>query len=163
MDKRSSESPLEKLRPIIDKEIKDFSQVLEKDTSLVPILLKFHLLTENCLERIISSKLSKGYQLLDNSGFTYHHKLELVHALDVLPDNIIGSLRKLNQLRNECSHNRNLVIDSQMIESIGKPLGKEYIDIRNEHRGNLDSLLVFTFSRLYSNIITVVLLCEYKD
>jgi hypothetical protein len=154
--------PDEQFKPLLEKEVSEFSFSISEDTSLIPIILRFHLLTENCLERIIASKLPKGYLLVDNAGFTYHHKLELVHAIGIFDEKIIGSLRKLNQIRNDCSHNRHQEINADMIESVGRPLGKDFINIKRENPDDIAALTFLTFSKIFSEIIAKVLVCEYS-
>jgi hypothetical protein len=151
---------VEEQKPLIDKEIDELEAVLRKDDSLVPIILRYHLLVENLLERIIIAKLPKSVSMVEETGFTFHHKLELVQALDVLKDNVIGSLRKLNKIRNDISHSRNAEVSHESIDSIGKPLGKNYFDLRKKH-SDYQELAKEILKKIYSSLLVATLICEY--
>lgn len=82
---------------------------MESD-DLVGYLLKAHLFTEAILEELLKLAFNEKAEAILSIGLTYNQKLNLVSKLslcndwDLLPDYIVGSLRKLNKLRNRTAH-----------------------------------------------------------
>lgn len=150
----------EEAKDFLDRESEDLIHILTEKDDLVPVVLRFHLLTEYLLERIVLTKLPKGHRVIENAGLSYHQKLELVHSFDVIPDSAIGSLRRLNRLRNTCSHTRDAEISRSDIEAIGSPLGKPFIELRGKYGANLKGLVFHTFGALYSVLIKAVYFSE---
>ena len=93
-------------------------------TDPLSILLRTHLLSENILEELIKLIFDNNANAILSLNLTYRQKLELVGKIDisegvpVLPDYIVGSLRKLNSLRNKLSHNFDYEITCQQIEEL---------------------------------------------
>lgn len=157
--KESSEKEIEN---IFDKESDDLINALsKKGKEETLLLLQFHLYTENIFERIILSSIPRGDLLIDNAGLSYHQKLCLVNALDVIEDRYIQSLKKLNKVRNECSHERDKEILLPEIELIGRPLGKLFSKLKHETGNNLKDLSIKTFSKIGVKLIRAVVKCEY--
>ena len=113
-----------------DEEYELFSSTMSDDP--VATVLKFHLLTEYLLERIIKIYLPRGDKLVDSSSFSYANKLTVVDSFNVIPDEQVSSLRNLNKVRNRCSHELNHEISNSELERIGSPLGKEWTNIKRE-------------------------------
>jgi hypothetical protein len=83
---------------------------LTEAEDVVGYILKCHLFTEVILDDLIKLVLVENGEAVLSIGITYHQKLNLVSKLylvdgiELLPEYVIISLRKLNQLRNKISH-----------------------------------------------------------
>jgi hypothetical protein len=100
----------DQIKPAIQKEVEELSAVLESTDKLVPLVLRFHLLSEYHLERIIFSHLPRGDRAVEKANLSYYQKLMMVYSLDVLGDRIITCLQHLNSLRYKCSHQKDVTI-----------------------------------------------------
>ena len=84
------------------------------------ILLRVHLTSETVLEELISLVFEEKAKPILSLALTYRQKLDLVSQLEIdddwplLPDYIVGSLRKLNKLRNQLVHQLNGSIDNNL-------------------------------------------------
>ena len=94
-------------------------------------LLRVHLTSESILEELIHLTFEDNAQSILKLKLTYKQKLELVASLKIdddwplIPDYIVGSLRKLNKLRNDLAHQLNATLNNnQVIELF---MGKEQI------------------------------------
>jgi hypothetical protein len=141
----SPEEALAKARPFFESEAKELTEVLGQDDAVANRLLRFHLLTEYMLDRIITTRLKRGDRVLEDGNLSYHQKLLLVHSLDILPDKAIASLRQLNKLRNALSHERSARVTISDLESIGRPYGKDFAGIRAKHKDDLKTLTFAVF------------------
>ncbi len=72
-----------------------------------------HLYLEYFLTMIIEKKIPKPKKILEKA--TFHNKLKLVEALNVLNDDLIYDLYKINEIRNKLAHN--IEIESQLLEN----------------------------------------------
>ena len=147
---------------LVTEELKDLVQTITGPGDPVAgVTLRFHLLTEHYLDRLISAKLPRGARFLKNRQSTYAVKLTLVHALEVLPDHIIAAIRALNKLRNEMSHKRNFVVTTAAIETIGVNLGQPFRDLRNNSNvSSAQKVAVLTYALLAQPLITQVIAAE---
>jgi len=80
---------------MVKRDVAELLATLQANDQLTPMILCFHLLTENLFERLILAHLPGGHGLLDRANFTYHHKLELVHSFRLMEERSIGALRQL--------------------------------------------------------------------
>ena len=84
-------------------------------------LLRVHLLSEGIMEELIRVCFNDNADALLSIGLTYEQKLELLAKISIeddwplLPDYIVGSLRKLNSLRNRLAHNLNADLSNQKV------------------------------------------------
>jgi hypothetical protein len=158
----SAEEALKQIEHLAGIEADNLVQTLTKQDDLVPIVLRFHLLTEHQLERIIVASVRRGDRLLENLRLTYRQKLEIVHALDVLPDYVIGALRKLNELRDALSHRRDASVGPQELDSLGRPLGRPFRQITRQ-QADLKMRTIMTFAELDKPLISMALKAEHAD
>ena len=76
----------------------------------VSLLIRCHLITEALLDELIELAFLPNGTAITSSNLSYEKKLQIASKakLDVdwplLPDFVIGSLRKLNSLRNKMAH-----------------------------------------------------------
>ncbi len=152
---------MEQIKKLASEEFKKLTQtVIEHADPVTAVTLRFHLLTEHYLERIISAKLPRGDRILKNR-LNYAAKLTLVHALDELPDRIIAALRALNTLRNRMSHQRDFVVTTTDIETIGAIIGQPFMDLKREHDlSDAQRFAVLTYTLLVESLVTSVITAE---
>lgn len=99
-------------------------------------ILKFHLLFENVLERFIVKVLKRGDRLIEKGNLSFAQKLMLVHSFDIISESYIQSLRHLNTLRNELSHDKGAIITKDKFDLVGRPLGKAYTNIKRKYKND---------------------------
>ena len=93
------------------------------DNGVLGEIVRIHLVTEYLLEELIRLVLEKNAEAVLSIGLKYSQKLqlasqlELIEELNLLPDYVVGSLRKLNKLRNRVAHRLNeSVEDAEVLE-----------------------------------------------
>jgi hypothetical protein len=145
----------------VNQEVKDLINALQSKHDFVITVLKFHLLSENLLERIILGNLTRGDRILEKGNLSFYQKIKLVDSFDIVKDAAIQSLRHLNSLRNKCSHQKGKEITFDDIEIIGRPFGKEFTQIRKDNKTNLELFIVNTFSLVYQKVISTVTSVEF--
>lgn len=106
-----------------------FSSAIGEETDSTMLILRVHLFSENLLERLIRLKLARGDKIIESAALSFYQKLVVVDALDVLPDDILSSLRGLNKLRNQCAHELGKVISEADLIRLGSPLGKFFTKV----------------------------------
>lgn len=145
----------------IDQETDELTAALVKGDGGMLLILGFHLYTENILERIILASLQRGDRLIDNGGLSYSQKIHLVDALNIVDDQAIQALKKLNSLRNEFSHEKDKKLSLADIDLVGRPLGKNFTDFKRQHAGNLVEITRKTFVRIGVILIRVLYRAEH--
>ena len=143
--------------------VKEFTGIIRETDSIIFPLLRFHLLTENLLERIITCQLARADRLLDNANLSYHHKLCLVSSFDLLSDKVLKALKKLNAKRNKLSHTRSESISIDDLDIIGRPFGKEYSELRSKYSNDTKELMICVFELVIFDLWTRVYLLESGD
>lgn len=84
-------------------------------------LLRIHLLTERILEELIRIAFDENAEAILDLELTYRKKLDLAAAVQLDPEYplvepiIVGSLRKLNTLRNRLAHSLDATLDNQQV------------------------------------------------
>ena len=77
---------------------------------VVARVLKVHLLSETAIDKLLQVALAPNGDAVLGAGLTYARKLRiaarclLADDVPLLPDFVVGSLRKLNHLRNRLAH-----------------------------------------------------------
>lgn len=86
------------------------------------------------MDKLLVAALSRGDILVDDDRyrFMFSDKLFVVESLDILPKEIIDSLRKLNTLRNNCGHELDYKILEGDVDKIGRPFGLFYFKIKEK-------------------------------
>lgn len=134
----------------------EVASLFGRPDDLVPIVLRMHLLSEYQLERLIIARLPRGDRVVDKARLTYRQKLTLVDSFNLIPDSMIQVLSKLNTLRNECSHEREVVISASHVEKLGQSLGKEFTAMEREYPDDLKRLLFAVFIRVYTPLVVEI-------
>lgn len=140
----------------------DFKKALKSADDLN--ILKFHLLFENILERIIVRILKRGDRLIDKGNLSFYQKLMLVHSFDIISASHIQALRHLNSLRNELSHEKETGITLEKFDLIGQPLGKSYTDIKRKYKDDYLFKVVWdTMALLHKAFVRKLAVLEFGD
>jgi len=147
----------------INIEIGDFIDALESKHDLIISVLKFHLLSENLLERIIMGTLKRGDRIIEKGNLGYYQKLYLIDSFDLVKDSNIQALRHLNSLRNKCSHKKATKITLEDIDLIGRPLGREYTTLKRKNKNDLEKIVLDTFVIIYKEILGKVAFIEIGE
>jgi len=127
------------------------------------MVIQFHLRAEQIIERILLVSLERGDKLLDNAGLSFHQKLCVIEALNVLDSRYVDALRKLNKLRNTCAHVNSEPINKQEIDKIGRCLGRTYTEIIRDipKSDPLASLIIRLFAKIGSHMILRTMSLEH--
>jgi hypothetical protein len=144
-------------------EAKELTTALSKKEDLVLVVLRFHLLSENLIERIILAKLTRGDRLIERGRLSFIQKLFLLDSFDILSDGIIQSLKHLNTLRNACAHEKGKGIGPADVEKVGRPLGKPFTRIRREHLADLPRLVTEVFSLIFEPMLVKLAQLEFNE
>lgn len=128
-----------------------FTKTVLKAKDAVTMLVRCHLLAEYYLDTIIATNIPRGDIIVDYR-FQYSEKLIIVEALNVIPKEILDSLKKLNSVRNQCSHVLNYDISEDDIDKIGRPFGKRYAEHKAESGDNSRKLLECTLITLMASL-----------
>jgi hypothetical protein len=120
--------------PLNENELKDklavIDQYINQQSDDLVLILRVHLLIEHYIEEIIRLSVKRSDYIIDDGRVTFYHKLCFLQSLDVIPENYIASILKLNKIRNNYSHELNYKISERDIDLIGIPLGEQYNDIK---------------------------------
>ena len=136
-----------------------FYEAIKGHSKDVSIILKCHLLAEYFLDQLILICLPRGDIIIDKRDYSFATKLTIVQALNVLTDELVTSLRNLNKVRNNCSHQMDYEITENDIDLIGRPFGKEHSRTKQKFRKKrelLEQTLMRTIAYLesdYQNIL----------
>jgi len=157
-DQPEAKTPLQEA---VARETEALRVALSAQDELVFPVLKFHLLTEQLLERIITAKLPNGARLLKMGRFLYVNKLLVVDALGVVDRSVIGALEQVNELRNGLAHKAHDHVTRADIEAIAShitwPLEVGSPPV-SEHLVSLGMWIVF--SQVYSPLMAATLEAE---
>lgn len=89
--------------------MENMQSLAKANDPIVPVL-KCHLLTEALLDRLIALAIEPNGEAVTAVGLTYSEKLEIASKMilaedwELLSEITVGSLRKLNKLRNRLAH-----------------------------------------------------------
>lgn len=100
------------------------------------------------MDKIIQISLKRGHIITDNDvKFSFYHKLFIIKSLDVIKDDVLISIKKLNKVRNKLSHEMDYIVLESDIDSIGQPFGDYYAESKKKARDD-DELLVNTLMKI---------------
>ncbi len=74
-----------------------------KDDALA-FVLKAHLFTEHLMDELLKIEFGEKYHAIEDLGLAYSKKVRFISKLGLATDEVIGSLTKLNKLRNNYAH-----------------------------------------------------------
>ena len=105
------------LMPLVVKQVQDMANTFNE-------VVKAHLMTELFLEELIKVACPQVYDAVKSIKLTYRQKLDFVSKLELtegyplLDEHTIGSLRKLNKMRNDFSHRLGHSVTDEEIEAL---------------------------------------------
>jgi hypothetical protein len=151
-----------KIEKFLKCEFEEFKKVLQASDHLN--ILKFHLLFENILERIIVKVLKRGDRLIDKGNLSFAQKLMIVHSFDIISDSYIQALRHLNSLSNELSHDKMAIITLDNFDLVGRPLGRAYTNIKNKYKNDhLFKVTSDTFFLIHKGLVRKIAEIEFGN
>ncbi len=97
-------------------------------------VVQAHLFLEQMLARLIKTLLPRGGALLDGAQWSFHHKLLIVHGLDLLDDELYDGLRRFNALRNRIAHRLRYRVSAKDVSEVaGKQASPELRQLAKQH------------------------------
>ncbi|MCH8011040.1 MAG: hypothetical protein IIA61_03675 [Candidatus Marinimicrobia bacterium] len=139
-----------------DKDFETFTKIVDPDLDPVLLLLRAHLLTENLIKSLIMLVLERGDRIVFNGNLGYYQKVSLLDSFDIVPDELISSLKNLNKVRNKCSHEMDKQITISDIDFIGSSLKDEYTKTKREYRNDHKTLLYTTLAYICGYLVGVI-------
>jgi hypothetical protein len=132
-----SKHPLLKLTELRYKNFFLMADALKDNDNLIAEILRVHLISEFLLEELIRLVFEEKAEAILSVGLRYQQKLELASKLELikefelLPDYVVGSLKKLNKLRNRVAHRLNEKVADDEIKDLFMGLENElpYVDV----------------------------------
>jgi hypothetical protein len=134
-----------------DPDFLKFQKNVPASSDPINMILRCHLLAEVYLDKVILFSITRGDIIVD-SRFQFSEKLTIVEALDIFSKDVIDSLKRLNSIRNSCSHELDYRISEREVDKIGAPLGNTYFQDLKEHFSNNKKLLYFTLLTLMARM-----------
>ncbi|HRD64571.1 MAG TPA: hypothetical protein PKY50_00280 [Candidatus Competibacter sp.] len=110
MSDTSLRSKLLKQTELRYKYLPELSRRLAADDKVLGAILQGHLFVESLLEQLIQLCLGQNAEAVLSARLTFDQKLVISSKLcladnwPLIPDYVVGSLRKLNSLRNKLAH-----------------------------------------------------------
>ncbi|WP_459499889.1 hypothetical protein [Bacillus sp. C1] len=100
-----------------------FSKDMKNEEPLY-VFLKSHLYIESIMIQILEKNLPNS-KAIDLNNFSFAQKLQLVHALDLISDDMRGAYNKFNRIRNNIAHYYNQEIDEKLIRELYSALPRD--------------------------------------
>ncbi|MFL7010962.1 hypothetical protein [Enterovibrio norvegicus] len=98
------------------------------DDVTVTWVLRAHLAIESSIDKILNAFIPRANKITSGSKFSFSHKLELCHAMELINDRMYAILKALNQLRNNCAHQLLSSIKFSDLNKLNSALGKETVE-----------------------------------
>ena len=78
------------------------------------LIIKWHLLIEFVINRIILQKCKRPKKILDDHrSYPFSVKLQLVYSMELLPNHIYLNIQRINKIRNALAHNLEVEIEAK--------------------------------------------------
>ncbi|EGQ8057331.1 hypothetical protein HPX47_004805 [Vibrio alginolyticus] len=97
------------------------------DDVTVTWVLRAHLAVESSIDEMRHEFVPRGKKLTSGSRFSFSHKLEFCHAMDLINDRMYAILKALNNLRNSCAHKLLGTIQFSDLSKLNDALGKDVV------------------------------------
>jgi hypothetical protein len=114
----SDQTAESRVKAAVDRETGALAAALNARDDQAFAFLKFHLLAEQMLQRLILIRLPNASRLLKEGRLTFHQKALLVDACGLVPASAIAALLEVNSVRNKLAHQRGARITAGELESI---------------------------------------------
>jgi hypothetical protein len=108
------------------KQVRELEESIKLRDDLLIVVLRFHLIAENLIERFITAKLPKGNVLIEQARLSFAQKLAVADSMGVIEPELITALSRLNGLRNKCAHTKGRQVSLGDLDAIGEPLKMEF-------------------------------------
>ncbi len=143
--------------------VSELMKILSTDNSPLSGILLCHLFVESLLEDLIRLSLGKNAEAILAAHLNFDQKLTIAAKLELdddwplIPDYVVGSLRKLNALRNKLAHRYGYDITQEEIREL-------FVDFDSElpYKDILDFGIETAISR-YAAFIFGHLLPKYES
>ena len=119
-----NKNPFDKITAFSYKNFSLLIDTLRNEDNLISEIVRVHLVSEYLLEELIRFSFNERADAILSIGLRYQQKLDLVSKLkfiddvDLLPHYIVGSLRKLNRLRNRVAHRLNEAVTDDEVKDL---------------------------------------------
>ncbi|MCZ6942386.1 hypothetical protein EJ131_17960 [Bacillus mycoides] len=100
-----------------------FSKDIKNEEPLY-VFLKTHLYVESIMIQILEKNVPNPKAIKFNT-FNFAQKIQLVHALNIMSDDMRGAYNKFNRVRNDLAHYHNKEIDEETIKELYDTLPKD--------------------------------------
>ncbi|PEP08173.1 hypothetical protein CN577_11590 [Bacillus toyonensis] len=100
-----------------------FSKDIKNEEPLY-VFLKTHLYVESIMIQILEKNVPNPKAIKFNT-FNFAQKVQLVHALNIMEDDMRGAYNKFNRVRNDLAHYHNKEIDEETIKELYDTLPKD--------------------------------------
>ena len=123
----------------------------------VSLLIRCHLITESLLDELIELTFYPNGSAITSAGLSYDKKLQICSKTilhedrPLLPDFVIGSLRKLNSLRNKMAHR--LEASTSLNEVMDLFMGEEHPMPIEAEKGNLNIVIYHYTGFIFGNLL----------
>lgn len=130
-------------------------KMMEIDDS-ISLIIRCHLTTESLLDELIELVFFPNGNAITSSSLSYDKKLQilskakLVDDWPVLPDHVIGSLRKLNSIRNRMAHKIEATLNAEEITELF--MGEIPLTVNSEEK-NVNILIYHYTSFIFGNLL----------
>ena len=123
------------IQEALKEEIRIFEREIGKasDSIYGVLIAHLYLYIEHLLDRYLKTKVKTAVGLIGKDGLSFSNKLKLVKGFGELAPELIGSISKLNSIRNNCAHSFGHQVTDKEIEALGKTLGKNYKRIKKTY------------------------------
>jgi uncharacterized protein YutE (UPF0331/DUF86 family) len=121
---------LKELHNILGNDTIKFRNATDDLNDSITIILKSHLFVENKIDELLEFIFPKG-QILSKK-FYFKDKLLILKSTNLIDNQTLDAIRKLNNVRNDIAHNLEFEITENIIDKIGNPLGKDYREMKQE-------------------------------
>lgn len=128
MENKKNESSYEKARR---EHFEKFLKTVPSSSDAVTMILRCHLLAEYYLDKVIELKIPRG-DIITDSRFQFSEKILIVEAIDIINKNLLDTIKKLNKIRNSCSHVISYDITEEDIEKLRAPLKLKPVEYKNK-------------------------------
>lgn len=108
------------------KQTRELEESIKLRDDLLIVVLRFHLVAENLIERFITAKLPKGNVLIEQARLSFAQKLAVADSMGTIESELITALSRLNALRNKCAHAKGRQVSLRDLDAIGEPLKMEF-------------------------------------
>ena len=158
----SEEQRPREAKEFIEREVEHLVAVLDRKDDFVSSTLRFHLVVESQLDRLIAALLPRGQRLLKKGNLTFRRKLDLVEAFAAQEETLFACLSNLNAVRNECAHDHDKMVNEKDFDRIGSPLGKQYSTLKAKHGDKLDELSAVVYAEIFGRLCLWVYRAEHR-